>query len=126
MILAFAYFVTETETLEIEKERLKEEIKKFRNEREDIDLDAPIQKVITILQTIGNDFRKSFLVTTSLFSFLEFVSMYRRNGPRNPRTVTICCQGTVFKQALLARLEARGKGTRLLCKVVLTLHSHRA
>lgn len=46
------------EALEIEQEELRQEIKRFREEQEnDVDLDAPIQKVIAILQNIGADNR---------------------------------------------------------------------
>jgi hypothetical protein len=40
--------------LEIEKEELKKEIRKMKeNSDMNVDLDAPIQKVITVLQSIG-------------------------------------------------------------------------
>jgi hypothetical protein len=44
----------QVETLEIEKEELAKQILKYKEEHENvIDLDAPIQKVITILQNIS-------------------------------------------------------------------------
>lgn len=43
------------ETLEIEKEELVKEIRKYKIEQEDIDLDAPIQKVITVLQNLPSE-----------------------------------------------------------------------
>lgn len=43
----------EIETLELEKEELKNEIRRFKEGEENLDVDAPIQKVVSILQSIA-------------------------------------------------------------------------
>jgi hypothetical protein len=46
------------QALEIEQEELRQEIKRYKEEQETtIDLDAPIQKVIAILQNLASDIR---------------------------------------------------------------------
>ena len=47
------------EALEVEQEELRQEIKRYREqENTQVDLDAPVQKVISTLQSIAADLRK--------------------------------------------------------------------
>lgn len=69
------------QTLEIEKEELVQEIKKYKDERADIDLDAPLQKVITTLQNISGDLGVNSAIKDQLSFVIKILASNKLYAP---------------------------------------------
>jgi hypothetical protein len=69
------------ETLEIEKEELKKEMERLTKENDNIDLDAPIQKVITTLQNISSDMQMDTTTKDQLSYVIKILSSNKLYAP---------------------------------------------